>query len=74
MLSKASMESLKELKLQGVSQFAREYEQTRDLETDRKVCNMNKLFLNEQTGEKIDPLTTKLEETFIEHCSPRILF
>ena len=74
MLQHQSMESLKELKVQGISQFEREYEQTRGLETARRVCDMNKLFINPLTGEKDNAFELKPDETLIEHCSPRILF
>lgn len=74
MLCKTNIESLKELKVQGISQFDREYEQIGDVETDRQVCNMAKLFYNEQTGSKMDPLGTHPEEIILEHCSPRLLY
>ena len=74
MLCNTSLECLKGLKVQGVSQFEKEYEQTRDLDTDRQVCNMEKLFYNEQTGSKMDPLGAHPEEIIDQHCSPRLLY
>ena len=68
------MDCLKEIKVQGVSQFKREYEQTKDLETARRVCHMGKLYTNPATGESENAFEIKPDETLIEHCSPRILF
>lgn len=74
MLERESMESLKELKVQGISQFERELEHTRDLDTERRICDMNKLFSNPLTGEKGSALQIEADETLLEHCSPRLLF
>jgi len=76
MLQYESIESLKDLKVQGVSQFSKEYEQTRNLGSDQQVCHMQKLFENTETGEKIDPIRLSVheEQIFDENCSPRFLF
>lgn len=76
MLDPSCFESLDQLKVVGLSQFTKEEEQTRDLDPSRQVCDMNKLYVNTETGEKIDVHTiTEHDEVILEeHCSPRILF
>ena len=43
MLDSSSMQSLKKLKVHGISQFNRELEQTRNLDKVRQVCLVKKL-------------------------------
>jgi len=74
MLDPSCFESLDQLKVVGMSQFTKEEEQTRDLGPSRQVCDMNKLYINTDTGEKIDAHTQHDEVILEEHCSPRILF
>ena len=76
MLQNPSMESLKQLKVVGISQFNKECEQTQNLPKKRQVCLMSKLYTNPETGERynVGDMDGKDEVTIAEHCSARLLF
>ena len=74
MLDTESLKSLKELKVIGINQFKKEYEQTQHLEPERQVCNMSKLYINPTTGEKVDAYGPDENITLKEHYSPLVFY
>ena len=71
-----SFEDLKEIKVTGQNQFLRELNHMKDLPKERRVCEMNKLQENEQTGERDDIFNRQFEteQMIAEHCSPKYFF
>ena len=72
MLDSSSMKSLQKLKVQGISQFNREVEQTQNLDKSRQVCLVKKLQQTRHTTH--NSITHGGEMVLAEHCSPRLLF
>ena len=68
------LQDLKEIKIAGQSQFEREVDQQKRLPKSKKVCLMNKLQENVETGERDDVYHSQATQVLAEHCSPRQLF
>ena len=74
MLDPASLQSLQMLRVVGINQFKKEYEQTSKLEPARKICNMGKLYVNPVSGEKVDAYGPDENTVIMEHCDPLVFY
>ena len=74
--STCNFDDLKEIKVTGQSQFLRELNHQKGLPRAQRVCEMNKLQENEETGERDDIFNRQFEnqQMIAEHCSPKYFF